>query len=268
MDLGLKKRVALVTGSSDGIGYEIAYSLAQEGVDVIIHGKNQNKIIKVAEIIRRNHKVRSYHFAADVGQPKQIEYWFQDVMPTIGQLDILVNNIGGIAGIKKFEEISDQEWYDSFTFNFMSAVRFTRLALPYLKQSDQARIINLGTESTLQPGCNSPQYSASKTALVNLSSSLSASLAEHNILVNTICPSTIRGGSWYRKVEDISKTENISLRDAEKKLEELASTKVPLKRVGLTEEVANMVVLLASKQASYITGETIFIDGGTKRSIF
>ena len=268
MDLGLKGRVALVTGSSGGIGMEIAWKLTGEGARVIIHGRDPAKVFSTAVKIYKETGTMAYQCVADVTQPDQIKEWFETEMPKIGRLDILVNNIGGIAGIKRFEEITDEEWYDSFTFNFMSAVRFTRLALPYLKESNQARIINLGTESVLQPGCNSPQYSAPKTALVNLSTSLATSLAEDNILVNTVCPSTIRGGSWQRKVEDIADTEYLSLEAAEKKLEKLARAKVPLNRVGAMTEVADLVVFLASKQASYITGETIFVDGGTKRSIF
>lgn len=269
MNLGLKGRVALVTGSSDGIGNGIAFRLAEEGADLIIHGRDPFKVKNVARTTRQMYKMlRVYEFVADLSRPDQIKNWFETEMPAIGQLDILVNNVGGMDGIKRFEEVTDEEWFDSFAFNFMSAVRFTRLALPYLKKSNQARIINLGTDLVIQPGLNNPHYSAPKTALVNLSKYLSTYLAENGITVNTVCPKSIMGGAWHRDVKNLSETEGITLDDAEKQLQELAKAKIPLKRVGTVVEVADTIVFLASKRASFITGECIFVDGGTKRSIF
>ncbi len=267
MDLGLKGRVALVTGSSDGIGKEIAFTLASEGVDVIIHGRDPDKVAGMAEKI---HEVgnRRYRFVADVTKPDQINNWFETKMPRIGRLDILVNNIGGIIAKKRFEEVTDEEWLDSFNFNFMTPVRFTRLPLPYLKKSNQARIINLSSVPAFQPGLYNPHYGAPKAALVQWNKSLSNELAEYGILVNVICPNTIMGGAWYRDVKNISETERLTFDEATEKLKEITKSKVPLKRVGTAEEVANMVVLLASKQASFVTGECIFVDGGTKKSIF
>ncbi len=272
MNLGLKGRVALITGSSDGIGAEIAWRLFLEGADVIIHGKNPEKVKKMCQKIMEtsteSHKDRIYEFVADVTKPEQINRFFETKMPQIGHLDILVNNLGGVSGIKKFEEISDEEWYDMFTFNLMTPVRFTRLALPYLKKSDQARIINLGNASSFQPGVNNPHYNVAKTGLINLSKHLSDNLAQYNILVNTVCPNTIMGGAWARDVENISSNTGLSLKEAAQQLEDSVKKKVPLNRVGTMEEVANMVVFLASGSASFINGECIFIDGGTKRSIF
>lgn len=272
MDLELKGKTALITGSSDGIGAEIALRLSLEGTDVIIHGKDPKKVKKMCEKIRgvnaKPHKNCPYEFVANVIKPEQINHYFETKMPEIGRLDILVNNLGGIAGIKKFEEISDEEWYDTITFNLITPVRFTRLALPYLKKSSQARIINLGSVSSFQPGINSPHYLAAKAGLVNLSKSLSNSLAQYNILVNAVCPNTVMGGAWHRDVKNISNNTGLSLEQAAQQLENDVKTKVPLGRVGTMEEIANTVIFLASKSASFINGECIFVDGGTKRSIF
>lgn len=262
MDLGLAGRTALVTGSSDGIGAEIAQCLSREGVIVIIHGKDREKVKNMSV------KVGGFEFVADVTKPEQINHFFETEMPQIGRLDILVNNIGRVTGIKKFEEISDEEWLDTITFNLMTPVRFIRLALPYLKKSDQARIINLGSVPALQPGMYNPHYSAAKAGVLNLSKYLSDSLAEHNILVNSVCPNTIMGGAWHRDIKNISTNASLFLQQAAEQLESDVKKKAPLNRVGTMEEVANMVVFLASKSASFVNGECIFVDGGTKRSIF
>lgn len=271
MDLNLDGRVALITGSSGGIGAEIALRLATEGANIILHGRDQSKLDAVAKKIgaeTSGHCILTHQLLADATKPLELQKEFEKKMYNIGRMDILVNNIGGMAGRKRFEEISDEDWYDSFTFNFMSAIRFIRLALPYLKKSSQARIINLGTEPVIQPGFNNPHYSAAKTALVNFSKYISNDFAEYGILVNTICPNTIMGGAWNRDVRNISKNEGLSLEQANKQLEDLTKTKVPLKRVGTLAEVADMAVFLASARASFVTGECIFIDGGTKKSIF
>lgn len=271
MDLELKGRTALVTGSSDGIGAEIAYCLALEGANVIIHGKDPKKVGKVCEQIREKselHENQLYEFVADVTKPEQINNFFETRMSQIGQLDILVNNIGGVLGIKKFEEISIQEWHDVLTFNLITPVIFTRLALPYLKESDQARIINIGSLSSIQPGINSPHYLAAKAGLANLNKSLSLHFAKYNILVNMVCPNTVMGGAWFRDIENISRNTEVSLEQATQQLENSVKAKVPLNRVGTMREIANTVVFLASTPASFINGECIFVDGGTKKSIF
>lgn len=270
MDLGLKGRTALVTGSSAGIGCEIAFRLAEEGANVIIHGRNPDKVRTVSDVIRHaaKEKIKVYEFVADVTKPYEIKTWFETEMPKISQLDILVNNIGGIAGKKRFEEIGDQEWLDSFNFNFMTAERFTKLALPYLKKSNQARIINMSSLPALQPGKYNNHYAVPKVGLINFTEYLSSDLAEYGILVNAILPNTIMGGAWDRNIENIAKTDKITRSEAHQKLEELTKAKAPLKRIGTMQEVANVVVFLASKQASFVTGNCIFVDGGEKRSIF
>lgn len=271
MDLGLERKVALITGSSDGIGEEIALSLFKEGVHVIVHGKNTDKVRGVCKRIRetspRLYKNCIYEFVADVTKPGEIKTFFEKRMLQ-SQLDILVNNVGGIVGIKKFEEISDEEWYDAFTLNLMASVRFIREALPYLKKSEQGRIINIGSAASLQPGVYNPHYLAVKMGLVTLSKYLSRDLAEFDILVNTVCPNTIKGGAWFRDIKNMADNIGLSLEEAAQQLEESVKKKVPLGRVGTMTEVANVVVFLASKAGSFINGECIIVDGGTKGSIF
>ena len=266
----LRGRTALVTGSSDGIGAEIALRLSIEEVEVIVHGKNPEKVERICSKIREasSNKSRVHQFVADATKPEQISRFFETKMPQIGKLDILVNNIGGIPGIKTFEKVSDEEWYDTFTLNVMAPVRFTRLALPYLKRSAQARIINLGSAASMQPGVNNPHYLAAKTGLVNLNKYLSNDLPKYNILVNMVCPHTIKGGAWFRDIRNITNNTGVSLEQAAQQLENSVKIKVPLNRVGTMEEVANLVIFLASNSASFINGECIFVDGGTKRSIF
>lgn len=270
MDLGLKGRLALVTGSTSGLGKAIAEALAAEGADVIINGRWSRTVGDVAYEIEHkfNHKIRAHQLVCDAVSLPQTELAFEEKIKPLGKLDILVNNIGGISGIKTFEEISDEEWNSILALNLSTPVRFISLALPCLKKSDQARIINISSAAALQPGKNNPHYLAAKASLVTLSKYLADDLAKYNILVNTVCPNTIKGGAWFRDIKNMSANEGISLEEAAVKLEDSVKKKVPLNRVGTMEEVANVVAFLASKKASFINGECIFVDGGSKRSIF
>jgi len=270
MNLSLKGRVALITGSSQGLGKAIALSLAKEGAGVIICGRNIESLRQAKHEIEEKTKATVFTFRVDATIKSSVENLFVELANKIGNLDILVNNVGGGGDEKfgRFIDIEDEDWQWSFNINVMTAVRFTRLAIPYLKSSDQARIINISSVPALQPGKFKPQYAATKAALVNLTTYLAYDLAEHNILVNTICPTTLHGGGWDKNIKDRAKRDNISVEEAERLTRETQEKQVPLGRIGKLEDVANLVTFLASDKAEFITGDCFFVDGGVKRSIF
>lgn len=267
MDLSLKNRVALVSGSSRGIGKAIALELAKAGADVILCGKTNEALQKVKSEMEKT-GVRVYAQSVDATKLDEVAKFFSETVGKIGRLDILVNNVGGVTKFGSFENLEDKDWRETIDLNFMSMVYFSKAALPWLKKSDQARIINISTVPARQPGTYNPHYSASKAAMLNLSKYLANNFAKDKILVNAICPSTIVGDNWDERIGDRSKREKVSLEEARKIMENEEKGKVPLGELGLPADIASLVLFLASAKSRFITGACIGVDGGVARSIF
>src|SRR3989344_2531932 len=175
MELNLKGRLALVTGSTRGLGKAIAMSLAQEGVEVIINGRYEVSVIETMKKISDIYQVQTWACPVDVTDNKAIKTFFElGPIAAKGNLDILVNNVGNIEKFGKFEDLTEEDWQKSFDLTFMSAVRMINASLPYLKNSDQARIINISSLSGHQPsftGLN-PHYGMAKAGVLNLTKNL------------------------------------------------------------------------------------------------
>lgn len=267
MDLGLERRMALITGSSSGLGRVIANTLAKEGVDIIINGRNKEKIDRACEEIAYNFKVNTYSCCADVTRLNQINAFFSEVLPKIGKLDILVNNAGNLEIFGTLFSLEEEDWLRTFDLTFMSFVRFSLLAHPWLKQSGHGRVINIGSIPAHQPGKANPHYAAAKAAILPISKMMANEFAKDNILVNIVCPSTLRGGGWDKNVALRAQRDDITSEEAEKLMGEEESRKSPLGRMGALEDVADFVVFLASDKASFVTGQCFNIDGGLAKSI-
>lgn len=269
MDTNLNGRVALITGSSRGLGRAIAEALAAEGANVIINGRYAKTVGNTAYEIERkfDFNIRTYQFTADATNSDQINQWFKEKMPAIGQLDILVNNVGNLETQGLFLELKDEDWTRALELSLMTMVRFSRLAYPYLKESGHGRIINISSLPAHQPGKANPHYAAAKGALLPVSKILANEFAKDNILVNVVCPSTLDGGGWYENIKRRAERYKISLGEAERQLLKNESAKSPLGRLGTLDEVAKQVVFLASDCAGFITGQCINVDGGTTKSI-
>lgn len=266
MKLNLKGCTALVSGGSHGIGREIALALASEGANLIICGRQADPLEKTKSEIEKC-GVRAEASCVDATESKSVRTFFDGVVRKIGRLDILVNNVGGAEKFGNFFDLTDDDWQRAYAFNFMSMVYFTREAIPFLRQSKQASIINISSIPAHQPGRFNPHYSVAKAAMLNLSKHLANVLGEENILVNTICPGTLSGGGWKRNIKNKAERLGIAFDEAEKLMKEEEESKVPLNRIGDLEDVASMVVFLASERARFITGECINVDGGVSRSI-
>ena len=252
MELGLKGEVAPVTGGSEGIGKATAARLAGEGANVAICGRRKELLEQVAEELgRRGGEV--FPFPADVTDGTQIERLMEAVVERFGRLDILVNNAGA-ASAHPFEQIGDEVWQADLDLKLHAAIRTARAALPHLKRAG-GRIINITTPSGKQPGARSLPTSVSRAAGIALTKALSKELAEHGILVNTVCVGLIKSAQQERMGRARGKT-------ADEHYRELGTT-VPLGRVGEADEVANVIAFLASQAASYVTGASINVDGGS-----
>ena len=267
MEISLHGRVALVTGGGEGLGRAIAFSLASAGADVVVGGRRKESLEEVAGSLRQI-GVKSYPVVADVIKLSEVKFMFRFITEVIGSLDILVNNVGRAEPFGNFFDLTDNDWMSAYNLNFMSMVRCSREAIPLLKKSDCARIINISSVPARQPGMFNPHYSAAKAAMLNLSKHLATVLAPDRILVNAICPSTLKGGSgWVRNAENRARRDGTSLEEAEEATERTDREKAPLQRLGTLRDVASLVTFLASPEAGFITGTVIDVDGGTVRSI-
>lgn len=265
MNMGLNGRLALITGSTRGLGKAIAMALAQEGVEVIINGRHEKSVLKTMKEISDKYRVQTWACPIDVTDGQAIKTFFQlGPIAAKGSLDILVNNVGNIEKFGSFTELKDEDWLRCYDLTFMSAVRFIREALPFLTASGNGRIINISSLISHQPGKNFPQYAPAKAALNLLTKYLANNLGDRNILANTICPTNV---DWEEMSKDRARKEKISVKEAWAIIKEEEEERSPIGCAGTPEDVANLVVYLASDRAKYLTGHIYNVDGGITKGL-
>jgi 3-oxoacyl-[acyl-carrier protein] reductase len=252
VELGLKNRIAMVTGASEGIGRATALQLALEGAKVAICARRPEPLQKVADEIS-SRGGEAYAHAADMSKAADIECFISAVADHYGRIDILVNNAGSsIRG--PFEQVDDRKWQQDLDLKLFGAIRACRLVLPYMKKQGSGRIVNITTVGGKQPAAQSMPTSVSRAAGLALTKALSREFAADGILVNTVCIGKIRSGQHERRIT----TEKLVAGDYYAKLAE----EIPMRRVGEPAEVANVISFLVSDAASYVTGTSINLDGG------
>ncbi len=271
MNLVLRGKRALVTGSSSGIGAGIARALAAEGVSVAVHGRNAERSESVAAQIRfdgGNAVVVLGDLASDVGAAAVADA----ALAQLGEVDILVNNAGGNESVRSgnpgWFEVSPDDWAAAYQQNTVAAVRLVQRLAPGMKQRGWGRIIQIASASAIQPIPFIPNYQAAKAAMLNLSASLARSLAHTGITVNTVSPGTVRTpavDAWLDSVSQQMKWEG----DAEAVEQRFTREMIPLcvSRIGRVEDIGNAVAFLSSPLAGYITGANLRVDGGQIQSV-
>lgn len=263
MDLGLHGKVALVLAASKGLGRASAAALAKEGVAVVIGARNRELLARTAQEIEQESGSRAVAVPTDVTQAVDIQRIVATAVKEFGRLDILINNAGGPPS-GTFATLNDEQWIAAFELNLLSTVRIVRAALPYLRQAGEGRIINIVSSSVKQPIEGLILSNAIRPGVVGLAKTLSLELAVANITVNNVCPGRmltdrIRQGTSFKKRLEQGMSEQEALKDL--------ARDIPLGRIGDPEEFGALVAFLASRQAAYITGTTIAIDGGLTRGL-
>ena len=252
MDLGLKDKVAIVTGGSQGIGKAAAIRLAAEGACVVIAARGRERLDQTAaEITSFGGRVTISQ--SDVSQKHDCEALIRHAIDSFGRLDILVNN-AGTSATNAFESVVDEDWQQDFDLKLFSAIRLVRLAIPHMKQQGGGRIINVTNIGAKQPAARTMPTTVTRAAGLALTKALSKEFAPDGILVNTVCIGTVRAGQYERKAE--------AMRVSVESIYAERATGIPLGRVGEAEEVANVIAFLASQAASFVTGTSINLDGG------
>ncbi|MFT3805460.1 SDR family NAD(P)-dependent oxidoreductase [Arenimonas sp.] len=263
MDMQLDGRLALVSGSTAGIGYAIAEGLAREGARVIVNGRTQGAVDKAIADIRATTGREALGFAGDLGKA--------DVAQALTRahpgIEILVNNLG-IFEPQAFEDIADEEWLRFFDINVLSGVRLARLCLPAMKQADWGRIVFISSESGVQIPSEMIHYGMTKTAQIAVSRGLAESLAGTGITVNSVLPGPTRSRGVGDFVETLAKADGKTFAEFEKEFFEKVRPTSLIKRFATPAEVASMVVYLCSPLSSATTGAALRVDGGVVKSAF
>ncbi len=265
MDLGLKDKVAIVSGASKGIGKAIALELAREGCRVVLCARGEENLREAAGEVGKVGDALAV--PADVTKPEEVEKLVEEAVVHYGRIDILVNNAGGVGRPATFEELSDEEWAEVLDLNLLSAVRLTRAALPYMREQGWGRVINVASESGIQPDPYMPHYNASKAALINLTKSLSKAYGPEGILVNVVSPAFVMTPLVEGMIAEEAQKRGISTEEAEEIFLEEGRPNIVVGRAGTSEETAAVVAFLASERASFVAGSNYRVDGGSVASI-
>jgi len=247
VDLGLRDKACVVTGSTGGIGAEVVRLLREEGARVVSSGRHDTG-------------PGDHHVAVDPAQRGEPERLISEAAQRLGRLDVLVNNVGGTT-VSKWFELDDDAWQASFEINLMSAVRATRAALPVMKEQGGGAIVNVSSTAGKRPSASFPDYSVMKAALLSFSRLVADVHAPDGIRCNAVTPGPTGTGAWL---------DEGGLADQQGEREQVLAKVAagrPLGRLAEPGEIAAVIVFLASEQASYVTGAAWSADGGTVQII-
>lgn len=263
MDLGIRGETALVVGASEGIGYESAKALLEEGAEVMICSRNAERLQRAAAELQRATGRTVRWFAADVTKAEEVaglKAWLQQQAP---RLDILVSAVGG-SQRALFGELDDEAWYANYEYNVMGTVRVIRAALEPLKQSAKGgRIVILGAAGPRMPYPHQLVSNVHKAGLIAMVKTLGVEFRPFNIRVNSVSPGRTMTGLWTKRIAKLAQERGVP----ESQIIDEFAHEIPLGRFGSPEEIAPMVVFLASHKTSYVTCQSVLVDGGIARGL-
>ena len=262
METGLKDRVAIIAASSQGIGQATAEAFAAEECRIAMCARNAQTLHQAAERIQKQHHAEVFARALDVTDAQAVHNFVEAVVSKFGGVDICVTNAGGPPA-KGFLAASLEEWRSAVDANFMSTVYFARGVIPHMQRRHWGRIITITSITTKQPVADLVLSNAVRAAVVGLVKSLANEFGKDGILVNNVGP----GYTATDRLKELAKARSAALGKSEKEIAEGWSADAPVKRLGEPREVADAIVWLASERASYVTGQTILVDGGLYKGL-
>jgi 3-oxoacyl-[acyl-carrier protein] reductase len=262
METGLRNRVAIVAASSQGIGRATALALAAEGAHLALCARNRDALEQVAEEARRVHGVSVHTDTFDVADDLRVRPFVEAVHRQFGRIDICVTNAGGPPA-KPFLETSIAEWDSAYRLNLRSIVSFAHAVLPYMQQQHWGRIVTITSLSVKQPVPELVLSNSVRAGVLGLVRSLATQFGPDNITINNVGPGYTATARIKELAETRARTAGSSLAEYETQM----AQEIPLRRLAQPEEIADAIVWLASERASYITGQTVLVDGGVYRGL-
>ena len=264
VDLDLKNKIALVLASSKGLGFACAKELYEEGADVIICSRSEDNLHKaIMKIEKKARSNRIHSIAANLMDESDIRNLIDETMREFGRIDILIHNAGGPPS-GSIDSITSEEWTNSIDLNLRSLIRIVRLVIPQMKNNTFGRIIIITSVSAKQPLESMVLSNTTRLGVIGYAKTLANEYGKDNILVNVVCP----GPNLTDRMKELIQNAVNTSDKSEKEVKKIWTDQIPLGRLGKPEELANLVVFLASERASYITGTVIQVDGGFIKGSF
>jgi 3-oxoacyl-[acyl-carrier protein] reductase len=262
MDTGLKGRVAIVAGSSSGIGEATALAFAAEGAKLALCARRQAELDQVAADATRRHGVETFTRACDVGDPAAVAAFVQETHTHFGRIDVCVPNAGGPPA-KSFLETTLEDWERAWQLNLRSTILFAQAVLPWMQQQHWGRIVTLTSYTVKQPVPELVLSNTIRAGVMGLVRSLAGQFGRDGITINNVGPGFTSTDRSRSLLETRAKNRNVSLEQVQSDLER----EIPIGRMATPEEVAATIVWLASELAASITGQTILVDGGSYKGL-
>jgi 3-oxoacyl-[acyl-carrier protein] reductase len=262
VELGLRDKVAVITGASEGIGRAAAASLGREGAHVVVCARRADVLAQAAEAIAEQTGAQVLPVAADVSRAEDVERVIQTAVERFGRLDMLVNN-AGTSRASGFEANSDQDWQDDLDLKLFGAIRSIRAALPHLRQAGGGSIVNILNLGAKQPAAASLPTSVSRAAGMALTKALSKEYAAYNVRVNAVLIGLVKSGQHERRWRASASPGTLDAFYAE----QAKQRSIPLGRYAEAQEAGDLIAFLCSARAAYITGTAINFDGGTSNVV-
>jgi len=264
VDLGIKGRAAIVTGASRGIGFETARQFLEEGVRVMICGRNAETLERARSTLVQAAPGEVHALVADMSKPEDVEMLVSSAQQRFGTVDILVNNAGQMYS-GRFDVMTDEGLRQQLETKLFGFLRTIRLVYPKMKAQRWGRIVNMIGGAGKEPDPYMFGSGITNSGLLNITKSLSTEFGEDNVLVNAVCPGWVDTDLWRRNAQGLA----VELgAPTEGEARRLAARKNALNRFGRPEELANAIVFLCSERASYITGVSLNLDGGRLKSLW